>query len=222
MKFFTFIWVGLIGGVLLAQTEKDSLDVSAYTLFKNDSLIIDLEEVLVLPKLKFNTRKDQRYYYWFRKKVLKAYPYARLTAEKLGDLDRELEGIPSRRKKKRYVKKVHKYLEEEFRPQLKKLTRTEGNVLIKLVHRETGTATFGLIKKYRSGWKAFWYNATANLFKMSLKDEYDPANVREDYMIEDILQRAWRENLIVLDPPKIDYDYAQASKKWDFNNLQRK
>ena len=215
MRKICLLLVSLLGFCVQAQV-KDTLDFRAYTLFENDSLILKLDEVYVLPKLSFKARNDKRYYYWFRKKVLRAYPFAKSAAEKLSVIDGRLDSIPSRRKRKKYIKRTQKYLEKEFTPQLKKLTRTEGRVLIKLLHRETGSVTFDLIKEYRNGWKAFWSNATANLFNMSLKDEYDPLNVREDYMIEDILQRAWRDNLIELAPPKIDYDYLTATKRWSF------
>lgn len=204
----------LVSNVVLSQ-DKDSLDLSQYTLFENDSLIMDLEEIQLLPKLKFTSYKDKRYYYWFRKKVLKAYPYAKIASDELTKLDIALDSITSRRKKKRHTKEVRKYLEEEFTPRLKKLTRTEGRVLIKLMHRETGEVTYDLVKEYRSGWKAFWYNTTANVFKLSLKDGYDPVNIQEDYMIEDVLQRAWRDNLIDLDSPKLNFDFPSIRKKWD-------
>ena len=184
-------------------------------MFENDSLITDLDEIQLLPRLKFKSYNDKRYYYWFRKKVLKAYPYARIASDELSRLNDALDSIPSKRKKKKYTKEVRKYLEKEFTPQLKKLTRTEGRVLIKLMHRETGEITYDLVKEYRSGWKAFWYNATANIFKMSLKDGYDPINVQEDYMIEDVLQRAWRDNLIDLNKSKLDFDFPSIKKKWD-------
>ena len=200
--------------VLFAQ-DRDSINFSQYTLFENDSLIMNLDEVLLLPKLEFKSYNDKRYYYWFRKKVLRAYPYAKIAANELSLLDEQLDTISSKRKKKKHIKKIQKYLEEEFTPRLKKLTRTEGRVLIKLLHRETGSVTFDLIKEYRSGWKAFWYNTTANLFKMSLKDEYDPVNVQEDYMIEDILQRAWRDNLIDLKRSSLGFNFPEIKKKWD-------
>lgn len=215
MRKICLLLFALLGLCVEAQV-KDSLDFRAYTLFENDSLILKLDEVYVLPKLSFNARNDKRYYYWFRKKVLRAYPFAKSAANKLSVIDGRLDSISSRRKRKKYIKRTQKYLEKEFTPQLKKLTRTEGRVLIKLLHRETGSVTFDLIKEYRNGWKAFWSNATANLFKMSLKDEYDPLNVREDYMIEDILQRAWRDNLIELEAPKIDYDFLTTPKRWEF------
>jgi hypothetical protein len=213
MKKVCFLFF-VLSSVLFAQ-DKDSLDFNQYTLFENDSLITSLDEVQLLRKLKFKTYNDKRYYYWFRKKVLRAYPYAKIAANELAVLDEQLNSITSRRKRKRYTKKVQKYLAEEFTPQLKKLTKTEGRVLIKLLHRETGSVTFDLIKEYRSGWKAFWYNTTANLFKMSLKDEYDPINVQEDYMIEDILQRAWRDNLIELDKSKLDFNFQNIPNRWN-------
>lgn len=209
-----FLAFFLVSGFIMSQ-DKDSLDFSQYTLFENDSLITDLEEVQLLPKLEFKSYNDKRYYYWFRKKVLKAYPYAKIASGEISKLNEALDSIPSKRKKKRYTKEVRKYLEKEFTPQLKKLTRTEGRVLIKLMHRETGEVTYDLVKEYRSGWKAFWYNATANMFKMSLKDGYDPINVQEDYMIEDVLQRAWRDNLIELDKAKLEFDFPNIKKKWD-------
>lgn len=209
--FFVVLFLPLV----LFSQEKDSLDLSQYTLFENDSLILELDEIQLLPKLEFTSYNNKRYYYWFRKKVLRAYPYAKIASEELLKLNKELDSISSKRKRKKHTKKVQKYLEKEFTPQLKKLTRTEGRVLIKLMHRETGKVTYDLVKEYRSGWKAFWYNTTANLFKMSLKDEYDPVNVQEDYMIEDVLQRAWRDNLIDLDRPKLDFNFVTIKKKWD-------
>lgn len=200
---------------LFAQ-DKDSLDLSNYTLFKGDTLMVELDEVQIMKKLTFKAYNDKRYYYWFRKKVLKAYPFAKLASERLEVLNQRLDSISSKRKKKKYVKRVQKYMENEFTEQLKKMTRTEGRILIKLIHRETGMITYDLVKDYRSGWKAFWYNTTANLFKLSLKTPYDPITVREDYMIEDILQRAWRDNLIELSPSKLGFDYFEIPKKWDF------
>ena len=71
------------------------------------------------------------------------------------------------------------------------MTRTEGRVLLKLIHRQTGKTTFSQIKELKSGWNAFWYNTTANLFKLSLKKEYNPLFNNEDFLIEDVLQRAF-------------------------------
>ena len=87
---------------------------------------------------------------------------------------------------------VQKYIEGEFAEKLKKFTITEGQILIKLIHRQTGETAFELIKYLRSGWRAFWYNNTASLFNMSLKLPFDPITSEEDYLIEDILQRQFQ------------------------------
>ena len=100
-------------------------------------------------------------------------------------------------------------MEEEFTPQLKKLYTTEGKVLIKLIYRQTGVTTYDVVKEYRSGWRAFWYNTTASVFSLSLKYEYHPESDFEDYMIEDILQRADNLGLIELMPTKLNFDYYQ-------------
>ena len=184
-----------------------------YIVFSGDSILIELEEVRLLNKLNFKSDYDRNYYYWFRKKTLKAYPYAKLAAERLEVLNRRLEKIKSKSKSKRYTKKVQKYMEGEFTDQLKKLTRTEGRILIKLIHRQTGVTTFGLIKEIRSGWKAFWYNNTAKLFKLSLKLEYNPENNNEDFIIEDILQRAFIDEILEKQTSKLDFDYHELSLK---------
>jgi len=207
----------LMSTFLFSQIEKDKdsiLLTDRYIIFEGDTLLIELNEILLLKKLKFKRSYDRRYYYWFRKKTLKAYPYAKLAADRLNVLTERLENIKSKRRKKQYTKRIQKYLEEELTGQLKKLTRTEGRILIKLVHRQTGDTSFNLIKSLRSGWKAFWYNTTANFFKLSLKDKYDPVNNKEDYLIEDILQRAFIDGILEEQPSKLDFNYLELSKKW--------
>ncbi len=171
-----------------------------------DSLMIKLNEVSVLPKHKFKNRVDVNYYYWFKKKVFKAYPYAVLAAKRIDSLNARLARIESKGKRRKYIRRVQKYLEEELTDQIKKMTKTEGRILIKLIHRQTGKTVFQNIKELRSGWKAFWYNTTANVFSLSLKDEYHPETENEDYLVEDVLQRAFIDETIELQSPKLKID----------------
>ena len=87
--------------------------------------------------------------------------------------------------------------------------------MIKLIHRQTGTTTYKLIKELRNGWIAFWYNNTARIFNMSLKKEFNPYTDEEDYLIEDIIQRALRGKKIEYQEPKINYDLFELNKKWE-------
>jgi hypothetical protein len=196
----------------------DSLpkNIEDYVLVKpGDTLVVNLDEITVLPKHKFKSRIDVRYYLWFRKKVFKVYPYAKLASERLDSLNTRLNRIKKRSKRQQYTKRIQKYIEGEFTDQIKKMTKTEGRILIKLIHRQTGKTAFDNIKGLRSGWKAFWYNTTANVFKLSLKDEYHPQTSNEDFLIEDILQRAFQEDKLVQQKSKLNFDFTKiiASKK---------
>ena len=206
---------------LIAQI-KDSapLDLEDYILVKiGDTLTIDLDEIAVLPKHVFKSPTDARYYYWLRKKVFKAYPFAKIASQRLDSLNTRLKRIKTKRGKIKYTKRAQKYLEGEFTDQLKKMTRTEGRILIKLIHRQTGKTAFNNIKTLRSGWKAFWYNTTANLFKLSLKNEYHPESTNEDYLIEDILQRAFIDERLVDQKSKLTIDFPKiaATKKGEID-----
>ncbi|MEM8846059.1 MAG: DUF4294 domain-containing protein [Bacteroidota bacterium] len=206
------------------EISKDSV-ADYYVRFEGDSILrssIELDEVFIFSKLEFADRKEKLRYYVLRRKTLKVYPYAKLAAERLVELNDSLDKIKKKRHKKRYTKKVQKYIEGEFAEELKKLTRTEGQILVKLIYRQTGKTAFGLVKELRSGWRAFWYNTTAKAFKISIKEEFHPEYVHEDYLIEDILQRAFAADKLERQKSVLDYDYALLSNKWKNIPIQKK
>lgn len=164
---------------------------------------VDLGEVIVLPSLKFDSYNDYLTYYRLRKRTLKVYPYAKMASERLVVLNDRLSKIKRKRAKKRYTKRVERYLEGEFKDELKRLTRSEGRILVKLIHRETGQTTHGLIKKLRSGWRAFVYQTTAKLFDIDLKTTYNPTDDEEDALIEGILLRAFADGTLHQSQEKI-------------------
>ncbi len=221
MKHILHIFILLVASPLaLAQ---DTIvnpieDDYEYFIIKGDTIAqssIGLDEVFVFKKLKFKNKQDRRRYLILRRKTRKVYPYAKLAADRLTMLNHELAAIKRKSAKKRHARKVNKFLEKEFSAELKKLTRTEGQILIKLIHRQTGSTTFDLIKNLRSGWRAFWYNTTAKAFKISLKEVYDPANVEEDYLIEDILQRSFQSKILERQKTALDFEYLELTNKWD-------
>nr|WP_299343109.1 DUF4294 domain-containing protein [Allomuricauda sp.] len=203
-------------GGFTQELPKDSI-TDFYVRFEGDSILrssIELEEVFLFSKLEFANRNEKLRYYILRRKTLKVYPYAKLAAERLVELNDSLSKIKRKRHRKRYTKKVQKYIEGEFSEELKKLTRTEGQILVKLIYRQTGKTAFSLVKELRSGWRAFWYNTTAKAFKISIKEEFHPERIHEDYLIEDILQRAFASNRLERQKSVLDYDYALLSNKW--------
>ena len=175
---------------------------------------INLNEVVILKKLSFDNLAERRRYLILRRKTRKVYPYAKLASERLVELNSRLEAIDSKSKRRAYTKIVQDFIEDEFSTELKKLTHTEGQILVKLVHRQTGTTAFNLIKNLKSGWRAFWYNTTASLFEISLKEKYDPKNNQEDFLIEDILQRSFMNDLLEPQATALDFEYVELTDKW--------
>ncbi len=214
MKKLLYIYIIGLSFITFSQKKEvlDSLpkNLEDYIFVKpGDSITIKLNEIMLLPKQKFASKNDIRYYLWFRRKVFKAYPYAKLASERLDTLNARLAKIESNSKKRKYTRIVQNYIEGEFTDQIKKMTKTEGRILIKLIHRQTGSTAFENIKSLRSGWKAFWYNTTANLFTLSLKEEYHPEFENEDYLIEDILQRAFQDGLLKKQNSKLDFEFQK-------------
>lgn len=205
--------------VVFAQIEPVKQDSSLveYILVDGDSIAktaIDLNEVLLLPKLKFANKEDRITYLILKRKTLKVYPYAKLASDRLTILNERLAMLSSNRAKNKYSKSIQKYIENEFSAELKKLTRTEGQILVKLIHRQTGSTTFELIKDLRSGWRAFWFNTTASMFDISLKERFNPMEVKEDFLIEDILERAFQNRKLERQKPAIDFDFYDLTDKW--------
>lgn len=189
-----------------------------YFIIDGDSVavpVIQLREVYLMGKQRFATKEERVRYLILKRKTLKVYPYAKLAADRLVELNARLATLESKSEKRQYSKIIQRYIEDEFSEELKKLTRTEGQILVKLMHRQTGNTTFELIKELRSGWRAFWFNNTAKLFDISLKREFDPENVAEDFMIEDILLRAFQEGRLERQNPAFPIDYYAIQAKWN-------
>ncbi len=199
----------LLVGNLVAQEDSTWKDSIVQYVTKKDNQILDaiivdgdtipilvLDEVLLVKEPTFNSKEARRRYYILRRKVLKVYPYAVIAGNKLDSLNLLLEDIKGRRKKKRFIKKFQNYLEDNFEEKLKKLTRSEGQILSKLMYRETGMSTYDLISEYRSGWNAFWWNIAANYYDISLKTPYAPEEDEEDKLIESILRQAFIKGLL--------------------------
>lgn len=211
LLFFPLFALGQISDEIQDSTTVD------YIIVKGDSIprtSIDLDEVMLLHKLKFDNREERIRYLILRRKTIKVYPYAKMAADRLDSLTKHLATLTKKRDQKRYTKKIQKYIEGEFSEKLKKMSRTEGQILVKLIHRQTGRTAFDLVKELRNGWRAFWYNTTASMFDISLKREFDPVNEKEDYLIEDVLQRNFRSGRLERQKSAILFDFYDLTDKW--------
>ncbi len=194
-----------------------------YSQVTNDTIGIQVQDTSVVFKTQMEEMfigKDKAYMEEMdrikkiQRRVFKVYPYAKLAAENLKILNANMAKLKTEREKKKYFKIVENYLENEFEDRLKKFSRKEGQVLVKLIHRQTGETTFKLVKDLKSGWKAFWSNNTARLFDINLKEEYDPMNELDDFYIEGMLLKAFKEGKLQRQDPAKPIDLAELSATW--------
>jgi hypothetical protein len=196
---------------------KDSIAKSSeqYFYVDGDSLsAIELDKVLLMQDLNFDSRYERIRYLILKRKVEKVWPYAKLAAERLSVLDKRLASLETNNQKKKYSRMVEDYIQDEFKTELKKLSKTEGQILIKLIHRQTGDTAYDLLKRLRSGWSAFWFDKTASVFDMSLKEEYRPETVVDDFYVEDILLNSIIDDKLEDQKPAIEFDYFAARAHW--------
>jgi len=198
-----------------AQDPKNDNVPMGYVLTEADSIFGD---TIVLPELVIETHKmseeDKKQFLLLQRRVYATYPYARIAAERLTSLNRGMEKFTNSKDKKRYFKIVEDYLSNEFEARLKKLSRKQGQILVKLIDRQTGVTTYDLIRNLKSGWKAFWSNTTANMFNIDLKMKYQPFEVNEDYLIETILVRGFESGRLRKQDAAKPIDYQKLDETW--------
>ena len=215
--FFLFLFSTLIS----SSQQIDDDTVTDYIRIEGDTIVkgsIGLNEVLLLPRRPFKNPEQIRKYLILKRKTIKVYPYSVMASKRLKSLNNRLLIIKTKRERRRYTRMVQKFLEDELTPELSKLTKSEGQILIKLIYRQTGITTYNLVKNLRNGVKAFLYNTTARFFDLNLKTEFNPEIILDDYYIEDIIQRSVRDNLIEYNEPKNKYDLFKLKTLWDKQN----
>jgi hypothetical protein len=133
----------------------------------------------------YGSRRDFKKFERMVRAVKKVYPLAKEASRRMEKISVNLEEL-KRRDRKKYTSEVEDALKREITPMLWKMTRYEGVILLKLIDRETDKTAFNIIKLYRSGFVAGFYQALARLFGNNLKLEYDPDG--EDQMLEQIVR----------------------------------
>ncbi len=215
--FFLFLFSTLIS----SSQQIDDDTATDYIRIEGDTIVkgsIGLNEVLLLPRRPFKNSEQIRKYLILKRKTIKVYPYSVMASKRLKSLNNRLLIIKTKRERRRYTRMVQKFLEDELTPELSKLTKSEGQILIKLIYRQTGITTYNLVKNLRNGVKAFLYNTTARFFDLNLKTEFNPEIILDDYYIEDIIQRSVRDNLIEYNEPKNKHDLFKLKTLWDKQN----
>ncbi|MBN2348870.1 MAG: DUF4294 domain-containing protein [Bacteroidales bacterium] len=147
--------------------------------------LASLKEVFIFPQHNFKSKRDMRRYRRLIYNVKKAYPYAILASKTIKEIDENIGKLKTEKARKDYLKKMEKQLFDRYEDELKKLTITQGRILIKLIDRETGDTSYDLVKDFRGKFSAFLWQTIARLFGTDLKAEFDPQG--EDRLINEIV-----------------------------------
>lgn len=145
---------------------------------------ITLRNVYVYPRIKFKSKKQERYYWKLVRDVKKTLPLAKEIRRAVMETYEYMETLPDTKSRERHMKAVEKGLKEQYTARMKKLTFSQGKLLIKLVNRECNQSSYQLVKAFMGPFKAGFYQTFAALFGASLKKEYHPED--DDKLIERI------------------------------------
>lgn len=155
-------------------------------IYQGDTIpCITLRNIYVYPQIKFKNQRQKRYYYKLVRDVKKTLPLAKEIRRAVIETYEYLEKLPDEKSRQQHIKLVEKGLKQQYTPKMKKLTFSQGKLLIKLVNRECNLSSYQLVKAFMGPFKAGFYQTFAALFGASLKKEYHPDD--EDRMIEQII-----------------------------------
>ena len=217
MKYHLFLLLILLSNNLFCQDNFEELDF----LFPGDSIPSNafmLDEVTVYQPLSFENDDEIKRYVILRYRVKKVYSYAKLASERMNRIDSRVYSINSKRQKRLYLKKLEKFVYDEFSDELRKLSRSQGRILVKLLNRQTGLTAHRIVSDYRNKFRALLYNTAASFYSISLKDKYEPFEDYEDYLIEDILQRSFSDGSLEKQDYALDFNLDELYVFWRDKN----
>ncbi|WP_442795286.1 DUF4294 domain-containing protein [Pelobium manganitolerans] len=140
---------------------------------------IVLKEVVVADYRRFATKEDYDRFRRLRYNVIKVLPYARFAGQRYRQLERDLATTSDKRKQKQYVKDCDKEIKDLFNREVKNLTISQGEILIKLIDRETQHSSYELVRDLKGNVSAFVMQSVAKLFGHDLKNKYDVDQERD-------------------------------------------
>ncbi len=172
-------------GIIFSQDIKPIV-VNALIIDGDTVALVRLDEVEIYSFTYPETRRGKRKLTKLIKNVKKVYPWARLAGIQLRRYDKMLVAAKNDKERRTIMKQAEKEINERYGEDLKKLTFTQGLILIKLIDRETGNTSYSLVQELRGNFTAFFYQAFARIWGYNLKVKYDPEG--EDKQIEGIVK----------------------------------
>ena len=167
--FYILAFCFLSGGKLYAQDK-----YSPYTENGDSLMLMMLPDVPVYPPKAFESEKQIREYNKLVRDVKKTLPYAKMIYGTLIETCEYIETLPDSKTREKHIKRMETELFEQYKPELKKMTLTQGKLLIRLVDRECNQTSYNLAKAFLGPLRAGFWNLFAGMFGASLKTNWEP------------------------------------------------
>lgn len=160
-----------------SEIDEATGDTIYHIIFKN---------LTVFPEHKFKNKKEEEFYWRTVRDVKKALPYAKLICRTLTETYEYIETLPDTKAREKHLNDMEKEVFNQYKPELKKFTRTQARVLVKLIQRETNQSSYEIIKAFLGSFRAGFWQAFGKMFGVSLKGQYRPETDDKDAIIERI------------------------------------
>lgn len=146
--------------------------------------MIVLSDVVCYPPLVFKNKKEEEFYWRTVRDVKLTLPYAKLICTTLLETYEYIETFPDTKEREEYLKRMEKAIFDQYKPVLKKFSRSQANMLCKLIKRETNQSGYNIIKAFLGSFRATFWQTFGRFFGVNLKVDYRPDNDHKDAIIE--------------------------------------
>ncbi len=169
-----------------AAVQHAHLDSLMIQVHGNDTLYMAyLHDVYVYPPLRFKNKRQERFYWKTVRDVKKTLPYAKMITQDMAYADAQLAALPDPKERRRWWKQYERQLYKKYEKDFRGMYASQGQMLMKLMDRESDRTSYELIKQYRGKASANWWQFVAKLFKNDLKEGYDAND--KDQIIERVI-----------------------------------
>lgn len=146
--------------------------------------VIVLNDVIVYPKMVFKNKKQEEFYWKTVRDVKRTLPYAKMICETLLETYEYIETFPTKKEREEYLKRMESAIFKQYKPVLKRFTKSQAQMLIKLIKRETNQSGYNIIKAFLGSFRAGFWQTFGRFFGVNLKGDYNPDEDEKDAIIE--------------------------------------
>ena len=155
----------------------------------DSTLMLVLNPITCFPPERFKNKKAEEFYWRTVRDVKKALPYAKLISATLIETYEYIETLPTKKEREAHMKRMEDELFRQYKPELKRFSRRQAKVLVKLIYRETNQPSYSIIKAFLGSFRAAVWQGFGKIFGVSLKADWRPETDENDAMLERIATR---------------------------------